>query len=347
MNPRSPLRLLARLVLLGALLAAPAVGQTQREPAHEMFVCVSMSSAFVIGSNVPLLNGLYRTTDRREIVHFGFNHPRQDALAADPRDPSVLYTAGLNGVMRTLDGGNTWRIMTSWDMTEPKDVAVDPHRPDRVVAALPDGIGVSEDRGQTWTRRQQGIRRAYTQSIVLDRHVADRWVAGTELGIYVSEDAGRSWSKQHTTRATVTDVQQSPHDPRHYLAATQSDGLWESRDHGRSWQRVRGLPIENTMHNVNFDPANPQRLAVSGWALGVRVSEDGGRTWHERSNGLPNPNVWRVGADPDFPGRLYASPHGSPIFVSDDFGRTWRRHWFEGATVWDFVFVQRQTSARR
>src|SRR5690606_30010046 len=98
-----------------------------------------------------------------EIVHVGFNHPRIDALAADPRDPQVLYTAGLNGVMRSLDAGRSWRIMTSWDMTEPKDLAIDPHQPDRVYIALPDGIGVSEDRGQSWQRRQEGITRPYTQ----------------------------------------------------------------------------------------------------------------------------------------------------------------------------------------
>jgi hypothetical protein len=231
--------------------------------------------------------------------------------------------------------------MTSWDMTEPKDIAVDPHEPDRVYLALPDGIGVSEDRGESWHRRQEGIRRPYTQSIAVDRSAAGRLVAGTELGVYLTEDHARSWRKVLTTEATVTDVQQSPHDPAEFLAATQSDGAWQSRDGGRTWQRLRDLPRGHTMHNIGFDPTAPGRLVVAGWDLGVRVSEDGGRTWHDRTAGLPNAQVWRVAADPDLPGRLYASPNESPIHISDDFGRTWRPHWFEGATVWDVTFVRR------
>lgn len=332
--------LLQRFLLLATAFTSPTGWAAA--PAHDLYVCVSMSDPFIIGSTVKRQNGIYRTSDREEIEHIGFNHPRQDALAADPRDPRTFYTAGLNGVLRTTDGGESWRIMTSWDMTEPKDVEIDPHRPDRIFLALPDGIGVSEDQGRTWRRRQEGIRRPYTQTIVADHAIAGRIVAGTELGIYASDDEAKSWIQVLRTEATVTDVQQSPHDPAHYLAATQQDGAWESRDHGRTWQRLRGLPRAHTMHNIEFDPTDPQRLAVSGWGLGLRVSEDGGRTWQDRTNGLPNANVWRVGADPDFPGRLYASCHESPIQLSDDFGRTWRPHWFEGGTVWDFTFVPRR-----
>jgi hypothetical protein len=339
--PLLPVRL-RKLVpaLLGLLLASAPVSAAAAS--HDLYLCVSMAGTYVVGAKVQRLNGIYRSTDRQEVVHLGFNHPRQDALAADPRDPRILYTAGLNGVLRSTDAGATWRIMTGWEMTEPKDIIVDPHQPDRIYIALPDGIGVSEDRGQTWQRRQHGIRRAYTQAIVADRATAGSLVAGTELGIYRSEDDARSWHRVLTTRATVTDVQQSPLDPARFLAATQRDGAWESSDHGRTWQRLRGLPIEHTMHNIEFDPTHAERMVVGGWGLGVRVSEDGGRTWQDRSAGLPNPNIWRVAADPDYPGRLYASPHESPIFVSDDFGRTWRTHWFEGATVWDFAFVPRR-----
>ncbi len=308
---------------------------------HDLYFCASMSSAFFIGSQVQRLNGLYRSTDRTEITHLGFNHPRVDAVAADPRDPKVLYIGALNGVLRSTDGGNSWRIMTSWDMTEAKGLAVDPHRPDRVVIALPDGIGVSEDRGETWERRQNGIRRAYTQTVGLDRSTAGRWLAATELGIYLTEDEGRQWRSVLATDATVTDLQQSPHDAKHWLASTQSNGVFASRDGGRTWQALRGVPAGQTLHNVYFDGEKRGRLVVCGWGVGVWVSEDDGRTWQDRTSNLPNPNVWRVAADPDHPGRLYASPHEAPVHRSDDFGRTWQPHWFEGATVWDFEFVPR------
>lgn len=328
--------------LAGLLLFALSATAARPAPAHEMYLCASMSGTFVIGAKVPRLNGVYRSPDREEIVHVGFNHPRIDALAADPRDPQVLYTAGLNGVMRSLDAGRSWRIMTSWDMTEPKDLAIDPHQPDRVYIALPDGIGVSEDRGQSWQRRQEGITRPYTQAIAIDRSQPGRVLAGTELGVYLTEDGAHTWRKVLGTEATVNDVQQSPHDPARYLAVTQSDGAWESSDHGRTWQRLREVPRDRTLHNLTFDPAKPGRVAICGWGIGIRVTEDGGRTWEDRTAGLPNANIWNVAADPDVAGRLYASPHESPVYVSDDFGRNWRAHWFEGATVWDVTFVPRR-----
>jgi hypothetical protein len=309
---------------------------------HDLYLCVSMTGPFVIGSKVQRLNGVYRTSDRQEIVHVGFNHPRVDALAADPRDPSTLHIAALNGALRSLDGGQTWRIMTGWDMTEPKGLAVDPHYPDRVYLALPDGIALSENRGETWRRLRTGIRRAYTQAVVVDREMAGRVLAATELGVFLTEGEGQAWRLVLPSKATVTDLQQSPRDPQRFLASTQEDGAWMSIDRGRTWQQLRSLPTTHTLHNVQFDPTNDRRLAVSGWEVGVQVSEDGGATWIDRSAGLPNRRVWRVACDPDFAGRLYASPHESPICVSEDFGRTWRPHWFEGATLWGFAFVRRQ-----
>jgi hypothetical protein len=300
-----------------------------------------MTSDHTMGKRTDRVSGLFVSPDREALTHLGFNHPRQDTVVVDPRDPRRLFTAGLNGVLHSPDGGVSWRILTSWDMTEPKDLAIDPNAPDHLYLGLPDGIGVSRDGGSSWTRSDAGILRKYTQTLQVDRTRAGRVLAGTELGLYLSEDGGQRWEKVLPTTKTVTDVQQSPHDPRHWIASTQADGAWQSRDDGRTWQRFAGLPTGFTQHNLRFDPRDPRRLAISGWGLGVRVSEDGGETWRERSAGLPNANVWRVAIDPDFPGRLYANPHEEPIFVSHDFGLTWTPRWLAGAIVWDFVFAPR------
>jgi hypothetical protein len=300
-----------------------------------------MTKDFTIGSRTTRLSGLFLVEDRTTPWHMGFNHPRQDAVAVDPRDPEIFFTAGLNGVLRSLDRGETWRIMTSWDMTEPKDIAIDPNAPDHIYIGLPDGIGVSTDAGVSWSRMDSGISRKYTQSILVDRTTEGRLVAGTEKGIYLSEDGARNWSLVQPVAATVTDVEQSPHDPLVYLATTQEDGVFMSRDGARSWRQLEGLTTEHTLHNGDFDATDPDRLAVSSWSTGVQVSEDGGQTWSARNDGLPSTNVWRVGVDPDISGRLYCSPHQDAVYFSDDFGRSWSRGFFEGAVVWDFAFIAR------
>jgi photosystem II stability/assembly factor-like uncharacterized protein len=264
------------------------------------------------------------------------------AVAPDPHEPQRLFVGAMDGVLRSPDLGRTWRIMTSWDMTEPHAVACDPQARDHVYVALPDGIAVSLDGGQTWQRRQEGIRRAYTQTIAIDRTTAGRVLAGTEKGIYLTEDGARTWRLVQSTLQTTYDLRQSPHAPNVFLAVTASDGALWSDDRGENWRRIAGVPAEHTLHNGDFDPNDAQRLVVCGWGTGVLVSEDGGVTWSDRTAGLPRREVWRVAIDPDVSGRIYAAPYLEAIYVSDDFGRSWRTLGFEAAIALDMVFVPRR-----
>ena len=142
-------KLLVSLFLLALLGSAPV----QAAPAHDLFLCASINKDYVIGSKLITLSGLYRREADGSYQHLGVNFPGIFSLSFDPRDHDVFYAASLNGVLCTRDGGKTWRIGTSWDMTEPKDVFVDPNAPDHIYLALPDGIAVSRDRGATWPRR--------------------------------------------------------------------------------------------------------------------------------------------------------------------------------------------------
>lgn len=318
----------------GVAMAAP--------PAHDLYVCANLSGqGGVMGRAGPMRSGLYRSVDRRHFEHLGPHHIRFFTLTHDPREVTTLVAGVLDGVIRTRDGGRSWRTLTGWDMTEAHAVAFDGKTPDHLYAALPDGIAVSPDRGQTWQRRHDGIRRAYTQTITIDRTRAGRVLAGTELGIYLTEDAAKTWRLVQPTEKTTYDLRQSPHDPRAFFAVTSGDGALRSADGGVSWKRVPGLGADRTLHNCDFDPAAAGRLVVCGWGVGVQISEDGGATWSDRTAGLPKREVWRVAFDPDRPGRLYAAPYLEPLYVSDDTGRTWRPVQFEKAIVFDLVFVPR------
>lgn len=296
----------------------------------------------VMGSRPPGKSGLYHSSDRQSFEHLGPHHVWMYALAADPHEPQRLFVGAMDGVLRTPDLGLTWRIMTSWDMTEPKSVACDPHERDVVYAGLPDGIAVSRDGGQTWVRRQEGIRRAYTQTITVDRTRAGRVLAGTEKGIFLTEDGARTWRLVQPTKETTYDLRQSPTEPKVFFAVTSKEGAFKSDDRGETWRSVPGIPTQHTLHNCDFDVHDPSRLVVCGWGAGVRVSEDAGKTWTDRTAGLPRREIWRVATDPDIPNRLYASPYLAPLHVSDDFGRTWRPLAFEQAIVLDLIFVPRK-----
>jgi photosystem II stability/assembly factor-like uncharacterized protein len=329
-----------RLLLVGLLAPAPfATAAT----GYDFFVCANINRNYVVGSKIVTTNGIFQRDDTGEWRHLGCNDTGISAVAFDPRDRNVIYTSALNGLWRSLDGGKLWRICNDWDMTESRDVAVDPNAPDHVYLALPDGIAVSTDRAQTLVRRENGLpaRGKYTQVVQVDRTRAGRVLAGCELGIYLTEDGAQQWRRVLPTEEMVLDVQQSPHDPRVWLAATQSAGAWRSADGGVTWENLPAAPSTHALYNVTFDLTNPQRFALGSWGLGVLTSEDGGRTWTDRNAGLPVPHrVWRVGVDPA--GLLYASVVAETLFVSADFGRTWKPDALAGSLVNKFLILPKR-----
>jgi photosystem II stability/assembly factor-like uncharacterized protein len=323
------------------LMLTALSGRAAASPGHELYLCATTSLNYIVGAKMITPSGLYHREQDGSYRHFGVNFPGIFSLAMDPRDHQRLYVASLNGALCSADGGKTWRIATSWDMTEPKDIFIDPNAPDNVYLALPDGIAVSPDRGVTWPRRENGLpeRGKYTQVVKVDRARAGRAIAGCESGIYVTDNAAESWRRVFPTEKTITDLRQSPHDPKVWLASTQSNGALISRDAGLTWNKFDDMPSEEALYNVAFDGTNPRRFAIGSWTYGVLVTEDGGETWNERNAGLPDGHcVFRVGIDPDT-GRLFAAVYKDSIFESDDFGRTWRKSGLEGSIVYNFVFV--------
>ena len=151
-------------LLAGATVAAPA-------PRPDLYLTAGVNKGYVIGSKIVTMNGLFRRDGQGGWQHLGYNDTSIRGVAFDPRDHRVIYTAANNGCWRSLDGGETWRITTSWDMTEPLQVTVDPGAPDNLYLALPDGIGVSHDRGQTWQRGEHGLpeRGKYAQVVQVVR----------------------------------------------------------------------------------------------------------------------------------------------------------------------------------
>ncbi len=324
-----------------AFLICGLLAGSVRAQSHDLYVCASLDVNFIVGSNTNPENGVFRLRDDGSWEHIGINDPFSTAITFDPRDSRVFYTATLNGVLRTLDGGTRWREMTRWDMAQPQDIAVDLNEPDTLYLALREGMAASFDQGMNWSFQQNGLpeQGRYAQVVAVDRAQAGRVFAGCEIGIYLSEDRAASWTRVLATEETVNDVQQSPHDPDRWLAATQSAGAWMSEDGGESWEQLDDVPSNATLYNLAFDPTNAMRMVIGSWIHGVHTSEDGGQTWQTRNAGLPTSHhVWRVAVHPDS-GRLYAGVVESDLFFSDDFGRTWTGANFTGSQIAEFKFV--------
>lgn len=134
---------------------------------------------------------------------------RTRALLINPRNPEIMYAAGVaGGVWKTTDGGKLWQPLT--DLLPTLAVcalAFDPTNPDVIYAGTGEGyfnadatrgagIFRSFDGGNTW-RQLEGTRTAnfhYVNDIVISPNNYSRIYAATRFGVMRSLDGGVTWT---------------------------------------------------------------------------------------------------------------------------------------------------------
>lgn len=321
-----------RWLLVLAMLPLAVAGQ------YTLYTCTVTSKGYVVGAKLPP-SGIFVKSDTGPWRHVGFNLPFLSALDYDPMDPSTVYVAAGNGLLRVSERGERWKILTGSDVTELLDVSVDRNAPGTIYFSHTAGIQVSHDRGSTWHDASSGLRRKYTAAIRVDRRRSGVLVAGNEEGIFRSEDGGKQWRLAGAAGFQVLHIEQSPHDPCYWLAATEGGGLFVSTDCGVSFEGNGNLGVGRNLYDIAFDPSSANRIAVAGWGPGVAITEDRGKTWQLRNSGLPAPAVWSVAFDPATPGRIYASVHEEALYVSSDNGLRWAKDGLEGSAVFRMKFV--------
>jgi photosystem II stability/assembly factor-like uncharacterized protein len=299
---------------------------------HDLYTCMATTKEYVVGAKLNP-SGLFIRTADGSWRHAGYNHPFM--FAADYGSGAVYLAAG-NGLIQATERGTKWKIVTGSDVTELRDVSV---HENIIYFAHSHGIRVSRDRGEHWQELSGGLRRKYTEAIRADRTRPGVLLGGTEDGLYRSIDDGQSWTLAGAAGFQIMHIEQSPHEPCFWLAATEGGGLFSSRDCGVSFENVGNIGVGRNLYDISFDPTNSQRIAIAGWGVGVAISQDSGRSWKPANTRLPNTNIWSVTFDPDRPGRLYASVHEEAVYMSDDAGANWRKDGLEGSVVYRMRFV--------
>ncbi|MEM1270306.1 MAG: hypothetical protein AAGI08_09670 [Bacteroidota bacterium] len=322
-----------RIILFLLALTLPVAATAQ----HTLWAGLIKSKGYVVGSPLSQ-SGLHYLTGDTTWAHVGWNHPRSAGLSTPPGQPDTLYVAAGNGVLRSFDGGTSWRIVTGWEVTEATGIDVDPNRPADVYVATAYGVWRSMDHGQTWTEANAGFEKRYTQKIEVDDTQPGRVLAATEGGVYVSANAGVAWTYAGVPHPVIS-LSQSEADPMLWMAGTQRNGLFLSRDGGQTWSRAEGVSDAHSIYTVSPDPTDANRMAAGGWDTGLLISTDGGETWTTRTDGLPIPHLYCLAFDPDNPGRLYAATVEAGIFVIDSPTAPFRDAGLYGTLVWDMTFL--------
>ena len=201
-------------------------------------------------------------------------------IVADPARPEELYAAlEVGGVMRSLDGGETWDDCSS-DLLKLAEL---PHLQSTIdsdshLEGMLDGHAVC-------------VSAARPGTVFL----------AVRMGLFKSADRCASWQNMDIGRFSplryARDVLVSPHDPRELYAclspaARSKDGsLYRSRDLGESWTRFdHCVTTGSTMMAVALHRRDADQVYAVSRGGQVFGTQDGGRTWeeHRLPDGVPD-----------------------------------------------------------
>lgn len=257
------------------------------------------------------------------------------ALQAGGTDePGVIWCGTLpGGLFRSTDHGESWEMVRSlWDHPKRKQwmgggadlpgihsIVVDPRNSKRVwIAVSTGGIWFTENSGESWAQRGQGMRAEYVPAelthdpIAQDVHCLVQcpsaphrmWVQHHN-GIFVSSDEGITFSE-------ITGVEPSTFGFAVVAHSNKPDTAWfvpeikdekripregklvvsRTRDGGKSFDILsNGLPQEHAYdivyrHALALD-ATGERLAFGSTTGGLWVSESQGDSWVNLTHTLP------------------------------------------------------------
>lgn len=189
--------------------------------------------------------GLYRTDDRGKSWYVVSDEGLVvNNIAMHPQRPHriVLGVEG-DGVYVSNDDGKTFtRSCNGLRNLTITSIAADPAAQERVFASvvfggMSSGIYESGDAGATWRKISDATMPSVLSLVVSDDPQA-KLVAGTEKGFFYSAD-GSKWTQAAPANAPLRVDKVLRFNRSRFFAAT-SEGVFTSRDSGKSWYRLAG-----------------------------------------------------------------------------------------------------------
>ena len=226
---------------------------------------------------------------------------------------SSLDPFGGLGVLKSTDGGETWRTLGKEEGLGNLYVGslfMDPEDPDILLAAT--GHNVPEAADEYY-----------------------RKTGSSPAGVYRTTDGGESWTRVIPPLPGVggevfSAVEYCPSDNQIVYAGSNA-AVYRSSDSGITWENVTGETpgwappggISGNPIDLQCDPRNPDRIFANNYQGGNYLSEDGGKTWKDASNGYTGAQIISLSVDSDHPATVYSSGRNG-VWRSTDAGLTWQ-----------------------
>ena len=225
--------------------------------------------------------GLYKSTDGgqnwRKVLGDGLGNTDSDdnytgvsEVHMDPRNPDVMYAVSWQrlrsvavvmdggpgtGIHKSVDGGETWRELTTGlpeENTGKTGIAISPQNPDVIYATIEvanraGGFYRSADGGESWEQRNEyisgGTGPHYYQELFASPHAFDR-VYQMDVQMHVTNDGGENFENtRHETKHSDHHAMAFDLSNPDYLLVGTDGGIYESLDLGKTWRFINNMPI--------------------------------------------------------------------------------------------------------
>jgi photosystem II stability/assembly factor-like uncharacterized protein len=246
-------------------------------------------------------------------------------MIQDRTNPSTIYMATNLGMFKSLDRGNSWtRIVPPKPKPAPKSKRRTPAKKTtaKVTKPVPETTSTEPATVPALTEKVKVL--AYTED------GKNGYFAGTDNGLYRTYDLEKGWQKVpfgDGINENVFVVYASAQMPGIIWVGTERSGVIVSRDDGKTWEKINGIPQDVPISSIVVDSKRPENIYV-GTTQTFYASRDGGRSWTRRGGNLPLGNYTSILISPNDPDEIFISSaleNDGGIYYSKDAGKNWKR----------------------
>jgi photosystem II stability/assembly factor-like uncharacterized protein len=209
-----------------------------------------------------------------------------DGLESHPRvadigvlKDGVLLLATSQGVLRSGDGGGTWRRISLGAAGAVLALAQSPGDRRLALAATPLGVFRSRDGGATWEQASQALVDAEIHSMAFLPGHDDVVFAATGVGLLKSTDQGRVWQRRGggLPLADIAGLALDVDGKTVYASDFTNGGLYRSDDAGESWRPFSSAGLaSDRVWAMALDPAAPGLMLAAASTGGLHLLVAGG-----------------------------------------------------------------------
>lgn len=248
--------------------AAPFVGSLEVDPGDGSLLLATNRGLYRVRQDgMEPVRARMGRNDVAKGLAFRFTGPGEAVGSGHPGSERSRWA--VLGLVRTEDGGRTWRSVSRLGASDFHAVAVS----GGTLAAAEGNeatVFVSRDGGGTFETRSAPL--ALTD-LELDPEDPERWVATAETGVHRTTDGGTSWRPADAAGGARLAWPASD-----ALFRTDLDGrVSRSSDGGLTWEDVGRVDGETQA----LAAVDEETLYAADLEGVVRVSRDGGRSWSE------------------------------------------------------------------